>query len=88
MGMDILGNGSGETARNPDCVWKEFQRSLASLPIQARAAFLMRVVLEASDEEIATWIGVEPAMCRRLLAQARDFVRSNSSLTGNTGAPT
>lgn len=84
--MDDRKDEARTKANSPEGVWEEFQELLDSLPPKVRAAFLLRAVLEASDEEISARIGENTATCRHYLARARELVLASAYARGNTGA--
>lgn len=51
-------------------LWREFQGAMRRLGPEARAAFLLHEIFEASYEEIAMMIGLPEGTCRRLVERA------------------
>jgi DNA-directed RNA polymerase specialized sigma24 family protein len=60
----------GATCEQLERVWMEFQGAMRCLEPEARAAFLLHEVFEASYEDIAMLIGLPEDTCRRLVERA------------------
>ncbi len=61
----------GATCERLERVWREFQGAMRCLEPEARAAFLLHEVFEASYEDIAMLTGLPEETCRRLVERAR-----------------
>lgn len=64
--------------------WDEFRDAMRCLGPEARAAFLLHEIFEASYEEIAMLIGLPEETCRRLVENARE--QACTHRTGRSGA--
>jgi len=67
---------------NADRIWLEFMAMLAALAPDARAAFLLHEVFEASYDDIARLIGQPAATCRTHVEHAREHALARMQLPG------
>lgn len=64
------------TRQSIHAVWAGFLAALDGLPADARVAFLMNDIFEASIEEVAIVLHKDPALCRSLVENARTHIQA------------
>ena len=73
-------------AANAQRIWTEFQALVGELPAAVRTEFLLRLLSDASEAEIAHWIDQRTDGCQGTVDQApRDFRAEEQAIKNHGG---
>lgn len=72
-------------AANAQRIWTEFQALVSELPVAARTDFLLRLLSDASDAEIAQWTDQRKGGCQGTVDRAPCDFRAEEQASRNDG---